>query len=288
MARAVLSRSRAANDPLARGRAWLPVVKALALFLLPAPLTLAAVAALVTGDASRFAIVASALACLWTAGVVAWQALVAEAHYWLGARPEPPAVPMKLVSGVMTSVGAALAAIAAGHTLPATVIFALVAMLGHLAFFGRDLRPPRITVANIQGIDVAAVTDQLKQAYSRLRGIDASAQLIAAPEFRDQLSRITAVGRDILVHIERAPADATRARRFLNLYLDSAERVSADYARQQQRSRNAPLDESFRTLLVEMERTFTEQQKRLVEGDITSLDVDIEVLNTRLRSEGLG
>jgi 5-bromo-4-chloroindolyl phosphate hydrolysis protein len=246
------------------------------------------VAALVAGDASRFAIVASALACIWTAGVVAWKALVAEARYWLGARPEPPAVPMKLVSGVMTSAGAALAALAAGHTLPATVIFALVAMLGHLAFFGRDLRPPRITVANIQGIDVAAVTEQLKQAYSRLRGIDASAQLIAAPEFRDQLSRITAVGRDILVHIERAPADATRARRFLNLYLDSAERVSADYARQQQRSRNAPLDESFRALLVEMERTFTEQQKRLVEGDITSLDVDIEVLNTRLRSEGLG
>lgn len=288
MARAVLSRSRAATDPLARGRAWLPVVKALALFVLPAPLALAAVAALVTGDASRFAIVASALACIWTAGVVAWKGLVAEARWWLGARPEPPAVPLKLVSAAMTSAGAALAAIAAGHTLPATLVFALVAMIGHLAFFGRDLRPPRIEVANIQGVDVGAVTEQLKQAYRRLRGIDAAAQLIAAPEFRDRLSRITAVGRDILVHIERDPGDATRARRFLNLYLDSAERVSADYARQQRHVRNAPLDDNFRTLLVEMERTFTEQQKRLVEGDVTSLDVDIEVLNTRLRSEGLG
>jgi 5-bromo-4-chloroindolyl phosphate hydrolysis protein len=269
-------------------RAWARVAKAAALFVLPAPLSIAAVAALVTGDASRFAIVATGLASLWAAGFLALKALVAEAHYWLGARPDPPEVPLKLLSAVLTALGVALAALAAGHTLAATLVFVMVAALGHLAFFGRDLRPPRITVAEVNGIDLGAVTEQLKQSYRRLRGIDAAAQLIAAPEFRERLLRITAVGRDILVHIERDPADAARARRFLNLYLDSAERVTSEYARHQRQIRGAPLDDNFRTLLVEMERTFTEQQKRLVERDMTSLDVDIDVLNTRLRSEGLG
>jgi hypothetical protein len=37
-----------------------------------------------------------------------------------------------------------------------------------------------------------------------------------------------------------------------------------------------------------MERTFAEQQRALVERDLVSLDVDIEVLNARLTHEGPG
>jgi hypothetical protein len=37
-----------------------------------------------------------------------------------------------------------------------------------------------------------------------------------------------------------------------------------------------------------MEGTFAEQHRRLVEHEQLSLDVDIEVLNERLRREGLG
>jgi hypothetical protein len=37
-----------------------------------------------------------------------------------------------------------------------------------------------------------------------------------------------------------------------------------------------------------MESTFAEQHRRLVDRDLLSLDVDIEVLNARLKGEGLG
>jgi 5-bromo-4-chloroindolyl phosphate hydrolysis protein len=140
----------------------------------------------------------------------------------------------------------------------------------------------------VDGVDVAAVTGQLKQAYGRLRGIDAAAHAIALPEFRERLARITMTGRAILGAIERDPADAARARRFLNLYLDSAERVTADYARTHREARHHGLDQNFRQLLIGMERTFEEQQRALVERDLVSLDVDIEVLNARLTHEGPG
>jgi hypothetical protein len=273
---------------LSRARAWAPAVKTAALFLLPFPLGLAAIAALVTGDLYRLALVGGALSSLWTAGVIAFRALAAEARYFLGERPDPPAVPLKFLSALLTALGVALAAVAGGHAVSGALVFAALGALGHAAFYGRDLRPPRINVAMVEGIDVAAVTGQLKQAYGRLRGIDAAAHAIAVPEFRERLARITTTGREILGAIERDPADAARARRFLHLYLDSAERVAADYARTHRQARQDALDQNFRKLLIDMEHTFVAQQRALVERDLVSLDVDIEVLNARLTREGPG
>jgi 5-bromo-4-chloroindolyl phosphate hydrolysis protein len=121
-----------------------------------------------------------------------------------------------------------------------------------------------------------------------LRGIEGAARAIAVPEFRERLSRIADIARAVLGEIERDPADAGRARRFLNLYLDSAERVTVDYARTHAHGRNRPLEQDFRQLLVEMERTFAEQHRRLVEHEQLLLDSDIEVLHARLAREGPG
>ena len=273
---------------LSRARAWAPAVKTAALFLLPFPLGFAVIAALITGDVTRLMLAGGALSSLWTAGAFAFRALAAEARYLLGERPDPPVVPLKLLSAVLTAVGVALAGLAGGHAVGGALVFAVLGALGHVAFYGRDLRPPRIQVAMVDGVDVAAVTGQLKQAYGRLRGIDAAAHTIALPEFRERLARITTTGRSILGTIERDPADAARARRFLHLYLDSAERVTADYARTHREAQHQGLDQNFRQLLIEMERTFAEQQRALVERDLVSLDVDIEVLNARLTHEGPG
>ena len=43
---------------------------------------------------------------------------------------------------------------------------------------------------------------------------------------------------------------------------------------------------AIRRLLGEMERTFAEQHRRLSERDRLSLDVDMEVLDTRLKQHG--
>jgi hypothetical protein len=278
----------ATNDPYRRPRAWAATAKAAALFLLPLPLPLALVGALISGDAGRAAFTSGALACLWCAAVLAMRALVAEARYFLGERPDPPAVPLKLVSAVLTAVGVSFAAAAGGNALPLVLIFAALGGIGHAAFYGRDLRPTRINVAAVQGVDRAAVTLLLKQSHGRLRGIEAAGRSIAVPEFRESLARIAGIGRSILGEIERDPADAARARRFLNVYLEGAERVTMEYARTHTQTRAQPLEQNFRQLLTEMESTFAEQHRRLVDRDLLSLDVDIEVLNARLKGEGLG
>jgi hypothetical protein len=273
---------------LRRGRAWIAVGKAAALFVLPFPLLIAFVVALVSGEVGRLAAIAGALAAFYTAGVMTWRALVAQARYFLGQRLDPPAVPLKTVSAALTALGAGLAASAGGHGAADVVVFAVLAVIGYFCFYGRDVRPRRVKLPNVPGIDGAAVTAQLKQAYGRLQGIDAAARSIAVPEFVERLARIIDIGKGILAEIERDPRDAPRARRFLNLYLDSAERVTVEYARTHRQIRNRPLERNFRQLLIDMEQTFEEQHRRLLENDMMSLDVEIEVLNARLKHEGVG
>jgi len=277
-----------ADRAIRRLRAWAPAGKAAALFLLPLPLFFALIANLVGGNATRTAFSAGALAALWTAGGLVLRALAAEARYLLGERLDPPAVPWKLLSAALTAVGVSLSALAGGHTWSMAAVFATLAVLGHLAFYGRDLRPPRIRVADVEGIDRLAVTVQLKQAHARLRGIVVAAASNPVLELRERLTRIADLGHGILEEIERDPTKATRARRFLNVYLDGAERISAEYTRTHAQASNQPLEQNFRRLLTEMETTFTEQRRRLAERDLTALDVDIEVLHARLKGEGIG
>lgn len=216
---------------LTRARVRAAVGKAAVLFVLPLPLVSATVGAMVADDTARLALSAGALGSVWAAGVFAWRALAAEARYILGDELELPPVPGKLLSAVLTVGGAGLSAAAGGHSLVGSSIFAAVGGIGHLCFYGRDMKQPRVMVTSVEGIDVPGVTEQLEQAHRRLRRIDAAARAIAVPEFAERLCRITAIGRDILAKIARDPRDASRARRFLHVYLDSTERVTQEYAR---------------------------------------------------------
>jgi len=265
--------------------ASLAVAKAFALFILPFPLLIAIAAAAFAADGNRLAWAAGALACFWTAGAATWRSLAAEAMYLRGMRAEIPVIPARLFSAVLTAGGCAAAATAGGQPPIGAAIVGAMGAAGHLCFYGRDPRPRRFAISTVEGIDATAVTRQLEDAYQRLRRIEAAARTITVREFCDRLDRIIAIGHGILHQIERDPRDASRVRRFLNLYLDSTERITAEYALTHRQVRDASLDQNFRQLLLEMETTFGEQHRKLLEHDIVSLDVDIEVLNARLKRE---
>ena len=275
------------GELIRKGRAWVPVAKSAALFALSVPFFLDFVVSLFGSDIVHVGVATGALAAIGSASVLTLRALILQARYFLGERPDPPLLPLKSISAALTALAAGLAASLGGHSVAMSAIFAALAAAGYLLFYGRDVRPRRVTIAATEGIDVASVTAQLKQAYGRLRGIDAAARSIAVPEFGARLSRITDIGRQILGEIERDPRDAARARRFLNLYLDSAERVTTEYARTHRQVRSQPLEDNFKNLLVDMESTFSDQYKKLLENDVDSLDVEINVLNERLKREGV-
>jgi hypothetical protein len=275
------------DELLRLGRAWAPVLKTALLFVLPLPLVVASLWSLGSGQMTGFALASGALAALWGAGIVTLRGLIGEARFLLGQALDPPAAPLKLFGLGLTGLGAGLAAMAAGHGPLGAVLFAALAGLGHGAFFGRDPRPRKIALPRIEGVDTSEVTELLKRAYAQLQGIETGARAIRVPEFGDRLARIVEWGRRILRQIEENPRDASRARKFLSVYLDGAERVTLQYAKTHAAVRNAPLEENFRQLLIDMETTFAAQHTKLMERETTALDVEIEVLNARLRREGI-
>jgi hypothetical protein len=271
-----------------RSSVWIRVAKSGFLFVLPMPLSFAVLAGAVTGDLERLALSAGALGSFWGAGVLTCRALVAEVHWTLGDRVDLPAIPLKLIGLGLTGLGASLAALAGGHTVAGVLPFAGFSMAGYLAFYGRDPRAPRVELPVVEGVDVISVGQQLEQAYQRLRRIDVAGRALTVPEFQDRLTRIIDIGRAILDEIRRDPRSAGRARRFLHLYLESIERVTEEFARTHRQVHDPALEQNFRRLLVETENSFAEQRRKLLETDVTSLDVEIEVLNARLKRDAAG
>jgi 5-bromo-4-chloroindolyl phosphate hydrolysis protein len=274
--------------PLARLRAGLTVLKAAALLVLPLPLLIVIAAALIGDNTRTLTLAAAALASFWGAGVLTWRGLTTEMRYTLGDQIALTWMPRKLSGALLTGLGAGLAALTAGHSPIGSLVFAALGGAGHLCFYGLDMRAGRLAVTKVEGLDVTSIGDQLEEAHLRLRRIDAASHAIAVPEFRVRLARITSVGREILAEIARDPHKAARARRFLNLFLDSTERVTGEYARTHTGLRSRPLEDNFRTLLVDMERTFSEQHRALLESDAVALDVEMAVLDARLKQDAPG
>jgi 5-bromo-4-chloroindolyl phosphate hydrolysis protein len=268
-----------------RGRAWAPTAKSAVLFLAPLPLAAATLAALINDDLSQALLAGGALTCIWAAGALAFQGLAAEARYSLNEQETLPRLRLKLLSALLTGAGVGLAAVAGGSPISVVLIFVLLAIAGHVAFFGTDRRPRRIRVADAEGIDRVEVEELLVQASRRLRGLEIAAESIAVPDVRRRLAAVLSTGNAILQELERRPSEASRARRFLNVYLDGAERVTSEYARAAASPGRSAPDREYQVLLGDLERAFTAQHRRLVERDRVALDVDIEVLTARLRQE---
>ena len=131
------------------------------------------------------------------------------------------------------------------------------------------------------------VAQALQEARIRIDNIDRATSGISNPEFRRRIRRITRQAVDILTTIADDPATLRRARRFLKVYLEGAEKVTENYARVHQDLPGGELEDNFRTLLVTIEDSFAEQQRKLMEKDVLDLDIQIEVLTTQLKNEGV-
>ncbi|HAO32370.1 MAG TPA: hypothetical protein DCQ84_05350, partial [Candidatus Competibacteraceae bacterium] len=101
------------------------------------------------------------------------------------------------------------------------------------------------------------------------------------------LRRIVGQARQILTMLEEDPRDLRRARKFLNVYLDGAKQVTEGYAKTHGRLNTPELENNFRQVLATIEEVFGEQRQKLLEADLTDLDVQIEVLTTQLKREGV-
>jgi hypothetical protein len=148
-------------------------------------------------------------------------------------------------------------------------------------------RPRLAFGAPRQTVSDTALRETLAQAEMRILAIEKAALRIGNPELGQRLQRIAGQGRAVLEQIVTRPEERFRARKFLNVYLEGAERVASRYAKTHRLVRGRQLEQNFRNVLVQIETVFGRQLNRLSERDLFDLDVQIEVLRQQLEREGI-
>ena len=244
------------------------------LYLLPLPLLLKTVLALGGGEFGTFLISAIAVAVLFLGAWVMRLGLKQAKR-----RPMSSTIPWKMIGSGIIALGTGLTAMIAGHNLAIALCFGLLAMLGCYLAYGFDRR---IRLSSDK--DVASA---LEEAYRKLEGLEEASDEISSRDFSERLRRIADWGERILERIGDDPEDFRRARKFLNVYLDGAKQVTEKFAQAQRDGKTAEFEDKFRTLLADMETVCEEQYEHLLNDDMVDLDVQIEVLTTRLKREGV-
>ena len=153
--------------------------------------------------------------------------------------------------------------------------------------YGFDPREDKMTATETHGFSTQEIIQAVEEAERKIAVIDQARRHIRNPELTNRLERIQNLAHQIVGVIEENPQDLRRARRFLNVYLDGAQRVCEGYARTHQRGQSVELETNFRNVLITIEDVFAQQHRKLLERDIMDVDVQIEVLTKQLKSQGI-
>ena len=262
-------------------------LKGALLYVLPSPLALTAVIELAKGQwdvalASAGAFLAIVFGGRLNREAIREAILAPSTRYTL-----PPRVPLKWQAAALVSGGTSLAASAVvEHGLMASALFGLLALGGfHLAY---GLAPAR---RQVQVNPAVAADTRLSQALARaerrILTIEAAAETIGNAELAERLMRIAGQARAVLDMIAQRPGELFRARKFLSVYLEGAQRVASRYVKTHRIARSQVLEQNFRNVLDDIETVFERQQVLLAEHDVEDLDIQIEVLRKRLQTEGM-
>ncbi|MGB2972164.1 MAG: 5-bromo-4-chloroindolyl phosphate hydrolysis family protein [Candidatus Competibacter sp.] len=261
--------------------------RGLLMFLLPLPVLLAAVGALMHGDLTGLSDNGICYGLVLGGALLLRRGLRSEADYLRRQVAKAP-WPFKTLGGGLIALATATTAwTSVGHSPLMALVYGLLALLGCYLSYGFDPhRAKRFT--DRDGLDSTdRVLEALTQAEASIAAIEHSTRHIHNAELNTRLRRIAGQARQILTMLEEDPRDLRRARKFLNVYLDGAQQVTEGYAKTHGRITAPELEDNFRRVLATIEEVFAEQRQKLLEADVTDLDVQIEVLTTQLKREGV-
>jgi hypothetical protein len=194
-------------------------------------------------------------------------------------------LPLKSIGAACLGAAAfLLAPFGAGHPLPAALLFGVAAAAGTLLTYGLDPRGRKAPA----GIDGGMFRSALDAASGRIDELDRLRRTIASRTLSGRINGVVARARGIVAMIERQPDTFNRARKLLNVYLDETVAVTRKYASSGLNEHSDPaLEAKFTHAIDAMEQVMNEQQQKLLAADTLDLDVQLDVLTKRLKSEGL-
>ncbi|HOP28023.1 MAG TPA: 5-bromo-4-chloroindolyl phosphate hydrolysis family protein [Spirochaetota bacterium] len=134
------------------------------------------------------------------------------------------------------------------------------------------------------------VEKAVKEGSERLRNIRSQTRLIADNEIAVKIQDICKTGLDIFDYIQKNPDDLTKAKQFINYYLDTTEKIVNKYVDLiSKKERNSEIDAAIsnvENVLDSIKDTYTKQLHNLLEDDLLDLNTEIKVLEKTIKLEG--
>lgn len=226
---------------------------------------------------AAFGVIASAM---WMTG----EGLAAEAAYQVRRVARRPAIPRKLLGGVMAGLGLGLGAAEPGSLAGAGVIGATGMVLHWLAFGADPMRDK-----GIQGNDFQQDRAQrmIDEAQTSLAQMQQAIRALGDRWLDARVDRFAATVEGLFDRVRGNPGDLSAARRYLGVYLTGARDATIKFAALYRQTRDPSVRASYETFLDDLEKDFSAKSRRLLDGDKTDLDIEISVLRERLAREGV-
>jgi len=273
------------NDPVGQIRLGL---RGILLYLMPMPVLLATVISLVKGNFWATIINGGAFAAFMLAAVIARHGFKVEYQYNIKKLALAPRTPYKTVAALLLSATTGVTAwLAADYNLFSSILIGAATLLAFYLSYGLDPRRDKTGSIGL-GVSAEEVFEALEAANIKIDAIEKARIDINNAKFDQHLDRIISKARNIITVIESDPNDLPRARKFLKVYLDGTQRVTESYVKtHRNEATTVELDTNFANVLNSIESTFDEQHEKLKKQDRFDLDVNIEVLETQLKREGI-
>lgn len=257
------------------------------LYLYALPYLLSLLVKLINGDIINLVLVAAILVSLMLSAVWMGKGLKNKNNYLVRNYPNNTPFPMMFLASLLVGAASFLAAwLVIGYNLFSGIGFGFAATIGCWLWYGLD--PVKSKHVSFNGInDSQMALEILQSSESLVINIENANMKIDNIEMSQRLDKITSQARDVLKILYENPKKITKSRRFLNTYLTGAESVVKRYAETHKDSTVQKMEENFREVLINIEQVFLEQHEKLLSSDAFDLDVDIEVLNTLLKKQGI-
>ena len=260
---------------------------AILIYIYSLPYLFSIISKLIQGEVINLVLVSAIFVGILLAGVWMSTGLNNKRYYRSRRFSNDTPFPMMFLASLVLGICSLIAAwLLADYKIFAAIGFGVAAMVGCWLWYGMDpVKSKHLSFNQINDADKSL--EILQDSETLVLNIESSSRNLQNTELLERLNNIIAKAREVLSLLYENPKKIRKARRFLNTYLTGAESVVKRYASTHKDTKNTQLAENFREVLENIEQVFNQQQEKLISSDVFDLDVDIEVLNTLLKKQGI-
>ena len=256
------------------------------LFLVPVPLLLNGFSQIMNAApldaATSFSIYALFVLAIWTL----CEGIKAEVAFNERKIARPPMFPRKLIAAGLSGAAVFLAAwLGWGQNMFTGIGMGALAMAAHIVAFGFDPMK-RKGLPGFNAYETDRVARAVDKAEAIMAEIESAADAINNRAVKRNVGSLLESVREMLRTVEQDPRDLTRARKYMSVYLSSARDATLKFADLNQRSHDAAKQKEYLSLISDLETSFNGERQLMLQDNQSDLDVEIEVLQERLQSEG--